>query len=206
MLGSGVYPFLSITQPVASNILVIEGWIPERAYAQVAEICRNTEPSRVLIVVPVYDGDRLYDEPGLFYDDYIRSVAVSFGVPADRATVILALATRRDRTYHAARVSRRWLAEAGFDASSFNLATMGPHARRSRLLYQRAFGSQVHVGVFALAEQTYDPDHWWRYSSGIRDIISESLGYLYARLLFRPRHEPGDDIPYLIPEKSTMPD
>ncbi len=156
--------------------------------------------------MPVYDGDQLYDEPGVFYDDYIRSVAVNFGVPAGRTHVIMSLATRRDRTYHAARVSRRWLAEAGAAASSVNVATMGPHARRSRLLYQRAFGSHVRVGVIALAEQTYDPDHWWRYSSGIRDVVSESLGYLYARLLFRPLDQPRDDLPYLIPEKSTLRD
>lgn len=199
-----IYPFLAIIEPVDADVLIVEGWIPERAYAQVAGLSRRGHYRRVLIVIPVYEGDELYDGPGLFYDDYILSVAVKQGVPAASTHVLLCPATRRDRTFHCARVARRWLAEAEPAVSSIDVATLGPHARRSRLLYRMAFG-RLPVGAIALAEQTYDAERWWNHSSGIRDVFSETLGYLYARVLFRAPTPPHDDAPFVIPERNARP-
>ena len=67
-----------------------------------------------------------------------------------------------------------------------DVATVALHARRSRLLYQKAFGSQTEVGIIALDDLTYDPAHWWRYSEGVRETIGESIAYVYARLFFHP--------------------
>jgi hypothetical protein len=64
--------------------------------------------------------------------------------------------------------------------------TIGPHARRSRLLNQKAFDSRVKIGVIALTNPEYDADHWWRYSEGVKETLSESAAYLYSRFLFSP--------------------
>lgn len=32
----------------------------------------------------------------------------------------------------------------------------------------------------------YDPRHWWRTSEGVRNVVGESIAYLYARFFFRP--------------------
>jgi hypothetical protein len=69
---------------------------------------------------------------------------------------------------------------------SLDLVTLGPHARRSRLLYEEAFGNKVKVGVIAIAIPDYDVKRWWRYSEGVREVIGEGIGYLYVKFLFWP--------------------
>lgn len=202
MVARGVHPFLAITEPVGAQVLIVEGWIPERAYVEVADVYRHGGYAHLLVVVGVYDGDDLYD--GSFYDDYLRSVVVKQGVPAESVRVVIAPVTRRDRTHHGARVARRFLVDSGQSLESVDVATLGAHARRTRLLYQQAFGDQTEVGIVALAEQTYDTQHWWRYSAGIRDVFSETLGYGYARFFFRPPDPPEDDAPFEIPERRNQ--
>jgi hypothetical protein len=70
--------------------------------------------------------------------------------------------------------------------AEFNLISVGPHARRSRLLFEKAFGREVRVGIIALESQDYDPQHWWRSSMGVRVVTDELIAYSYARLLFHP--------------------
>ena len=67
---------------------------------------------------------------------------------------------------------------------AINVLTQDVHARRTRLLFQRALGERATVGIIAVSNPDYDAGHWWRYSEGVRDVISEAIAYLYARFLF----------------------
>ena len=101
----------------------------------------------------------------------------------------------RNRSYASAVALREWVEQHRLSVTSFNLVTMGAHARRSRLLFQKAFGGNVHIGVIAVRDREYDPDRWWRSSEGVKEVISEGAGYLYARLFFiltqvRPKQPP----------------
>jgi hypothetical protein len=53
------------------------------------------------------------------------------------------------------------------------------------------------VGIIAVPNPDYDAQRWWRYSEGLKDVISESFAYLYARFFFFAP-EPTN------PEKSTQ--
>ena len=37
------------------------------------------------------------------------------------------------------------------------------------------------LGVIAVPDPDYDARHWWRYSEGVKDVISEGAAYLYAK-------------------------
>ena len=65
---------------------------------------------------------------------------------------------------------------------------MGPHARRSRLLYEEALGGEFKIGIIALADRRFDPEHWWRSSEGVRAVVDDTVAYLYARLYFSTTH------------------
>ena len=69
---------------------------------------------------------------------------------------------------------------------SFNVLTLGVHARRSRLLFRKAFGSDLPIGVIAVQNREYDPVRWWSSSEGAKEVISEGVAYLYARFFFSP--------------------
>ena len=59
------------------------------------------------------------------------------------------------------------------------------------LLYQKALGKNVTVGIIAVSNPDYDPKDWWRYSDGVREVIGESLAYIYARFFFYPSAAPS---------------
>jgi uncharacterized SAM-binding protein YcdF (DUF218 family) len=104
-----------------------------------------------------------------------------------RIQAVPSSARYRDRTFSSAVALKRWLDKHKMDVTSFNLVTVGVHARRSRLLFQEAFGDKARVGVIAIEDREYDPQRWWQYSEGVKKVLSEGAAYLYARLLFHPR-------------------
>jgi uncharacterized SAM-binding protein YcdF (DUF218 family) len=71
----------------------------------------------------------------------------------------------------------------------FNLVSVGPHCRRSRLLFEKALGEAIQVGVVPAPPDDYEPEHWWRTSQGFRTVSGEIIAYAYARLFFNPAEE-----------------
>jgi uncharacterized SAM-binding protein YcdF (DUF218 family) len=91
-----------------------------------------------------------------------------------------------DRTYGSAIALRNWFREHNMPVRSINVVTEDVHARRTRLLFQKALGHDVVVGVIAVPNPDYDAKRWWRYSEGVKDVFAESAAYIYARLFFDP--------------------
>ena len=42
------------------------------------------------------------------------------------------------------------------------------------------------VGIIAVSNADYNPKQWWRYSDGVREVIGESIAYIYAKFFFYP--------------------
>ena len=70
---------------------------------------------------------------------------------------------------------------------SLNIVTEGAHARRTRLLFERALGRDVNVGVISVPSLDFDAKRWWYYSEGLEDVVQEGISYLYAKFFFHPR-------------------
>ena len=96
----------------------------------------------------------------------------------------------RDRTYSAALKLREYFQTNGVTVRAFNILTEDCHARRTRLLFRKAFGPGVDVGVISVPDPDYDPARWWRYSEGVREILGESIAWVYAAFLIRPLPRP----------------
>jgi hypothetical protein len=108
------------------------------------------------------------------------------GAPAESVHAVPSNVVNRDRTYNMADALKAELGREGVSAAKINIISLGPHSRRSRLLYKFAFGPQTQVGMIGITQQEFDPDHWWRNSEGFRTVIGECLAYLYARFVFHP--------------------
>lgn len=178
-----IHPFLAVTKPVYAEILVVDGSALPYSFRQTAWEYRHGGYQRVLVVKGVYETEDLA-ESNWSSVDYAAGLLVKEGTPKDRVDKISFLITRKDRTYHSAIAVKNWFAEHGNSVKSIDVAALGPHARRSRLMYQKAFGNDVNVGIIAMTNQTYDPNHWWRSSEGVREVLGESIAYLYARFFF----------------------
>lgn len=183
---SNIYGFLALNKPVPSNLLVVEGWVHDYAIRRGVEEYRTGK----------YDGVFATGGPvggtGAYTSDYKTSAHVgaglllSSGLPPEALVMVPSRITDRDRTYGAALALKQYFLEQGTYVKSLNIVTENVHARRTRMLYQAAFGPDVQIGIIAARNPDYDPRRWWACSHGVRDVMSETISYLYAKILFRP--------------------
>jgi uncharacterized SAM-binding protein YcdF (DUF218 family) len=181
-----VYPFLAMTQRVNANVLVVEGWVHKYAIRSAVEEFKTGSYQRVFTTGGPVVGN------GGYVNDYQTSASVGadllmkFGVPSEAVQMVPSHVMGRERTYSSALALRDWLRDQGISVGSFNVLTEDFHARRTRLLYEKAFGKDAVIGIIAVPSPDYDANHWWRYSDGVREALGESIAYLYARLFFFP--------------------
>ena len=181
----GLHSFLAVNDPVQDGLLVIEGWAPDYCLElAVDEVKRHHYPKVYVTGGPLEVGGHLSR-----YGTYAQlgaATLIQLGLDSNVVQAVPAPRVRSDRTYTAAVALRKWLLEHNITPSRIQLLSEGPHARRSRLLYEMAMGKEVVVGVTAIPSNEYDAHRWWRYSAGVRNVIGEGLAYLYARFLFFP--------------------
>jgi uncharacterized SAM-binding protein YcdF (DUF218 family) len=181
-----IYPFLAITHREKTDILVVEGWILPCTMEEAAGEFGNGGYQRVYTTGGPAAG------LGKYVSDYstVASIGAGLlrqaGVPEDRIQIVPSRASARDRTYNAAVALKVWFETNHISPGAINVVTEGSHARRTRLLFQKAFGKEVTIGIISLPNCDYDPKHWWRYSEGVREVIGESIAYVYARFFFSP--------------------
>ena len=184
----GIGPFLAVTDSVPGGVLVVEGWVPDYMLeAAIAEFKRDHYARLFVTGIPLEHG-----APLSAYKNYANigaATLVKLGMSTNDVQAVPTGATRRDRTYAMASSVKHWLREHAMSPTKVNLVTGGPHARRSRLIFEKAFGEGVTVGVIAIPANDYDERHWWHSSQGVRTIIGEALAYGYARLFFYPPRE-----------------
>jgi len=180
-----VHPFLAVTERVDTPYLVVEGWVPNYALEEsMAEF--RSKPYQMIFTVGADPLNGKNVEPG---DSLAIEAAARLkwlGVSADAVQAVPANIKYRNRTFQSAAALRKWIEEKHLPVTSFNLVTLGPHARRSRLLFEEAFAGQARVGIISVEHREYDPKRWWKYSEGVKEVIGEGVGYLYARFLFHP--------------------
>jgi uncharacterized SAM-binding protein YcdF (DUF218 family) len=195
-----VYPFLAITHRVDADVLVVEGWVHEYAIRAAHDEFRRNSYKRVFTTGGPVEGI------GGYINDYNTSASVGAdllrraGAPAELVQMVPSRVMDRDRTYSSAVALRKWFGDHNMAVPAINIVTEDLHARRTRLLFQEALRKNVAVGIIAVPNPDYDAHRWWRYSEGVKDVISESAVYLYAKFLFWPHSTPQPDI---LVKKST---
>jgi hypothetical protein len=183
-----LHPFLAVTDPVPGGVLVVEGWAPDYMLeAAIAEFKRNHYARLYVTGIPLQNGAPLSEYKNYAYLG--AATVVKLGLSTNEVQAVPTGLTRRDRTYAMALSLKHWWREHDLAPTKANLITGGPHARRSRLLFEKALGKGVTVGVMPIAANDYDEQHWWHSSQGVRVTIGEMLAYGYARLLFYPPQE-----------------
>jgi hypothetical protein len=188
---SRLYGFLAMRAPVPSEILVVEGWATDDVLKQsVQEFYQNKYQSIVTVGVPVEHGSYLL-EYGTFAEIAAQSLK-KMGIPENMVFAAPGNQVRIDRTYQSALALKRWLQKNRPEARSINMISGGAHARRTRLLFEKALGSEFKVGIISKDPEEYNGGNWYRSSAGVRDVLSELIAYGYARLVFQP---PADTPP-----------
>jgi len=181
-----IYPFLAVTHRVDTNVLVVEGWIHEYSIRAALEEFQSKHYQRVFTTGGPIEGT------GGYINDYNTAASVGAdllkksGLPKESVQMVPSHVMDRDRTYGSAVALRNWFREHNMSVPSVNVLTEDVHARRTRLLFEKALGNNVAVGIIAVPNADYDARRWWCYSEGVKDVVSETVAYIYAKLLFYP--------------------
>ena len=77
----------------------------------------------------------------------------------------------------------RKLQSLSIKPKSINIFTLGPHARRSRLVFAKVEGSETRVGVISWTPSCNQAGPWWRRSTRAKELLTETVGYLFEALL-----------------------
>ena len=175
-----LYMFLSPTKPTGEGLLIVEGWIPDYAVQEALNRFRSGRYTMIMTTgVPIEVGHYL-TEYGTTAD-LARATLLRLGAPAESLDSAPARGELpRDRTLASAMALDQWLRTSGIRPRSADVVTLGSHARRTRMLFQHALGDSVAVGVISVPEASYGPEDWWKSSGGVKDVLGEVLGYLYA--------------------------
>jgi hypothetical protein len=177
----GAYSFLAVNDPVYNGALVVEGWLPDYALQQAVTEFRRDHYSRIFVT----GGPLEYGAPLSEYRTYAERGAATLlrlGLSTNAVQAVPAPKVRADRTYASAVALKNWLDQHGAAETNFNVISLGPHSRRSRLLFENALGSSYRVGVTMVEDEDYDAGRWWESSAGVRTVMDEMIAYWYARL------------------------
>jgi hypothetical protein len=181
-----IYSFLAPTSRVHAKILVVEGWVSAQTLRQAIKEFRTGGYREVIT-----SGCLTYEDSGWrtgsTYADWAAQRLQRYGLTDAPITPVPCYEENRDRTFHSALAVRSWLERNRPAITAVDLLTTGPHARRSWLLFQKALGPDITVGIISVPDPQYDHYHWWRSSEGVREVLGETIAYIYARFFFWPR-------------------
>ena len=173
--------FLSVTRRLPADVLVVEGWIGPRG---ICAAQTEFEEHGYQYIAPTGGWTSGFWEDGLSnYAEMAAGELRRLGVPTNKIVVAPAMETESHRTFQSAVALRRALEARGIHPKTLNVFTFGPHARRSGLVFAKVLGPKTKVGIVAWLPSSYKTEAWWQSSQRSRELLEETVGYLYEVLL-----------------------
>ncbi len=190
LVGAGVgvtfqylHSFLAQRAPTDARVLVVEGWMDPRELDEVVRTVRISRYERILTTGGPLQGwtetgDSTYAERTARY--------LKRRLPERFVVAISSTDVARNRTYATAIAVRDWITRSNGTVTQLDVFSWGPHARRSRKVYQLALGPDVSVGVLHVPPSQYRPEAWWLSSAGTEAVVKEVIGLLWVSCCFWP--------------------
>jgi uncharacterized SAM-binding protein YcdF (DUF218 family) len=170
--------FLAVTDRRPADVLVVEGWIgAEGIRAAYNEFVVGGY--KFVVATGGLTGER-WNERRWNYADEAAEQLTKLGVPKERLLVAASRETEAQRTYEMAVAAHNAVGRSGIH--SINVFTRGAHARRSRLIFEKVFESDISVGVISWKPPIFSDEPWWRSSDRAEDLIKETVGYVFELL------------------------
>lgn len=173
--------FFCLTERQPAEALAVEGWIGiDGIRAAKAEFEKGGY--RYIVTVGGLSGN-VWDTRRWNYAIEASELLVRLGVPPDRVIAAPAPDLESQRTFGAAAVAAQVLTKRRLIPAHLNVFTTHSHARRSRLVFAKAFPSATRVGVISWTPSRFHDEPWWKSSERALDLIKETVGYLFELLL-----------------------
>ena len=173
-----LHSFLACTDRVEARLLVVEGWVGEDDLGEILREFEDGSYERLCITgLPLTRAGRFI--PYETHAALTAACLIEEGADKDKLVVAPGPDVDRHRTFESLRALRAKLASEGVEVRAMNVYTNGVHARRTQLVAQKVFGSEVDMGVVALEPVSYDSSRWWATSAGLKTVVMETISYAY---------------------------
>ncbi len=177
-----IHDFLSLNEPVYGQVLVLDGLLADYAIKQAVDEFDNNN-YKLIITSGGNIPSGIYVSRYKTMAELTKASLIKLGIDKNKIVALPGKNAIRNRTYSSALTLNEWL-ESHQDIKSIDVLTIGCHSRRSRLFYEKALNNKYKVGVISVPDRSYDTERWWMYSRGMRSVISETIGYIYAKFFF----------------------
>jgi hypothetical protein len=175
-------PWLAVSEPLpGARVVVVEGWLGERELDDAAEFVRARGYQRVLTSGgPI----RSFSPFSTFAERAAHHLRQR--LPDRTIDAVSAPYTAQDRTFASAVWVRDWAAQHAVPLDAVDVYSLGPHARRTRLVYRMAFGPDSRVGIVAGAPREFEVARWWTTSESGKATLNEAGSLLWTVCCFWP--------------------
>ncbi len=180
--------YLSVNEPVKAETMIIEGWVDNLALKDALNYYQKHHFKHLVVT----------GQPVTQWHDYVKfkntaegatAILRSYGFKDSIYQAVIPRTVYIDRTYNTAIASRIVFEQHPQWEHCFDIFSVGVHARRTRLMFKRAFGNEYRIGILADVDRTFDPAHWWRSSKGFRNVSNEFVAFTYVWLFFHPEYK-----------------
>ncbi|MDG5816335.1 hypothetical protein QA601_14665 [Chitinispirillales bacterium ANBcel5] len=178
-----IQSYLSPTAPVRGNALIVEGWMRDDAMEMVVDIFNERDYEYVFVTGGVLEEGSFLSDYGT-YAHLGAATLNALGIADTFLHSVPAPQVRKDRTLTSALALKEMLEQMDHNFISFDLCSFDVHSRRSGHLFRTVLGKEYTIGIIAIPDSSYDPAKWWNSSAGFRNVVSEGIAYMYARLFF----------------------
>jgi len=166
-----------------AQLLVVEGWMGR---AGVREAGREFSGAGYDAMVATGGlNEQLWGDEPLDTARLAAAELRGMGMAEERVWVAQPRETDTGRTYESALAVKRVLQDRAAQVGAVDVFTLGAHARRSRLVYAKVLGPSIEVGCIPWmpTKEAEKGRRWWRSSNRAKHLITETVGYLFERLL-----------------------
>jgi hypothetical protein len=182
-----IHPFLAPTKPVDADILIQDNFLVDYGLKKLSDEFRSKNYSMIICTGGLLEiGSNLVE-----YKTWAELSAArlkKLGINEKVIVPIIPKPVERDKTFASAQAVKNWLVQNKIQPKGINLISIGPYSRNSWMLYKKAIGEDIPVGIIAY-EYGGEQDHkrWWKTSSGVRTVLEATIAYLYTKLVFDPK-------------------
>lgn len=174
--------YLALNKPNNGRYLVVEGWQSEQSLLQALNTFR--EGAYQYLITTGGPDTRTINPRFKSYAEESAAFLSSQGIGSKKLVIVSAPASAQNRTFLSAVMVRNWFTLQNIRPVSIDVFTEGVHARRTRILYQKAFGSMAEIGIYASMSENYDLSSWWESSAGAKAVITEVTGMVWVTCCF----------------------
>ena len=180
-----IRPFLMPTKRIAADILIADKDLTYyHDLKKLSDEFRSRNYSLILCTGGLLEiGSNLAEYKT--WAELSAAILKKLGINEKAIMPIIPKAVEGDKTFASALAVKNWLVQNKIQPKGINLISIGPYSRNSWMLYKKAIGEDIPVGIIAY-EYGGEQDHkrWWKTSSGLRTVLDATIAYLFTKLVF----------------------